>query len=139
MQKFPTDSGIGEMLGDQKAARACLLLALGEGGSSSTDKEEVPILVKALSSDDIDVRVEGGEMHVQPNSEVITLVLSSEHPERVTFVSVDMPQSQPQVIQYLRANVDIFAWSPADGGRPLSSRVSIVYRSYCATAAKTNL
>ena len=45
--KFPTEHGIGEVRGDQVAARECYLASLGPGGQNQTMTiEEQKILVK---------------------------------------------------------------------------------------------
>uniref|UniRef100_A0A2N9ITY0 Retrotransposon gag domain-containing protein n=1 Tax=Fagus sylvatica TaxID=28930 RepID=A0A2N9ITY0_FAGSY len=72
--KFPTEHGIGEVRGDQVAARECYLASLGLGGQNQTMAiEEQKILVK-------------------PSEELDTIELEEGHPERTTKIGANLPQ-----------------------------------------------
>uniref|UniRef100_A0A2N9H0S8 Integrase catalytic domain-containing protein n=1 Tax=Fagus sylvatica TaxID=28930 RepID=A0A2N9H0S8_FAGSY len=95
--KFPTEHGIGEVRGDQVAARECYLASLGSGGQNQTMTiEEQKILVK-------------------PSGELDTIELEDGRPERTTKVGADLPPKMKEsLVQFLKENKDVFAWSHED-------------------------
>uniref|UniRef100_A0A2N9GJ69 Uncharacterized protein n=1 Tax=Fagus sylvatica TaxID=28930 RepID=A0A2N9GJ69_FAGSY len=95
--KFPTEHGIGEVRGDQIAARECYLASLGSGGQNQTMTiEEQKILVK-------------------PSGELDTIELEDGRPERTTKIGADLPPKMKEsLIQFLKDNKDVFAWSHED-------------------------
>uniref|UniRef100_A0A2N9FIS9 Uncharacterized protein n=1 Tax=Fagus sylvatica TaxID=28930 RepID=A0A2N9FIS9_FAGSY len=95
--KFPTEHGIGEVRGDQIAARECYLASLGSGGQNQTmNIEEQKILVKPLG-------------------ELDTIELEDGRPERTTKVGADLPpEMKESLVQFLKDNKDVFAWSHED-------------------------
>uniref|UniRef100_A0A2N9H4C4 Uncharacterized protein n=1 Tax=Fagus sylvatica TaxID=28930 RepID=A0A2N9H4C4_FAGSY len=95
--KFPTEHGIGEVRGDQIAARECYLASLGSGGQNQTMSiEEQKILVK-------------------PSGELDTIELEDGRPERTTKVGADLPpEMKESLVQFLKDNKDVFAWSHED-------------------------
>uniref|UniRef100_A0A2N9HST9 RNA-directed DNA polymerase n=1 Tax=Fagus sylvatica TaxID=28930 RepID=A0A2N9HST9_FAGSY len=95
--KFPTEHGIGEVRGDQVAARECYLASLGSGGQNQTMTiEEQKILVK-------------------PSGELDTIELEDGRPERTTKVGADLPPKMKEsLVQFLKDNKDVFAWSHED-------------------------
>uniref|UniRef100_A0A2N9GGN7 Reverse transcriptase n=1 Tax=Fagus sylvatica TaxID=28930 RepID=A0A2N9GGN7_FAGSY len=95
--KFPTEHGIGEVRGDQIAARECYLASLGSGGQNQTMSiEEQKILVK-------------------PSGELDTVELEDGRPERTTKVGADLPpEMKESLVQFLKDNKDVFAWSHED-------------------------
>uniref|UniRef100_A0A2N9HNF1 Uncharacterized protein n=1 Tax=Fagus sylvatica TaxID=28930 RepID=A0A2N9HNF1_FAGSY len=95
--KFPTEHGIGEVRGDQIAARECYLASLGSGGQNQTMSiEEQKILVK-------------------PSGELDTVELEDGQPERTTKVGADLPpEMKESLVQFLKDNKDVFAWSHED-------------------------
>uniref|UniRef100_A0A2N9GTT5 Reverse transcriptase domain-containing protein n=1 Tax=Fagus sylvatica TaxID=28930 RepID=A0A2N9GTT5_FAGSY len=95
--KFPTEHGIGEVRGDQIAARECYLASLGSGGQNQTMTiEEQKILVK-------------------PSGELDTIELEDGRPERTTKIGADLPPKMKEsLVQFLKDNKDVFAWSHED-------------------------
>ena len=95
--KFPTDHGIGEVRGDQVAAKECYLTSLGSEGQNQTMTiEERKILVK--SSEELD-----------------TIELEDGHPEKTTKIGANLPPKMKEsLIQFLKSNKDVFAWSHED-------------------------
>jgi hypothetical protein len=95
--KFPTEHGIGEVRGDQVAARECYLASLGsEGRNQTMTIEERKILVK-------------------PSEELDTIELEDGHPEKTTKVGANLPpQMKESLVQFLKSNIDVFAWSHED-------------------------
>uniref|UniRef100_A0A2N9E4H4 Uncharacterized protein n=1 Tax=Fagus sylvatica TaxID=28930 RepID=A0A2N9E4H4_FAGSY len=95
--KFPTEHGIGEVRGDQVAARECYLASLGSGGQNQTMSiEEQRVLVK-------------------PSGELATIELEDGRPERTTKIGADLPPKiKESLVQFLKDNKDVFAWSHED-------------------------
>uniref|UniRef100_A0A2N9F4Z3 Uncharacterized protein n=1 Tax=Fagus sylvatica TaxID=28930 RepID=A0A2N9F4Z3_FAGSY len=95
--KFPTEHGIGEVRGDQVAARECYLASLGSGGQNQTMSiEEQRVLVK-------------------PSGELATVELEDGRPERTTKIGADLPPKiKESLVQFLKDNKDVFAWSHED-------------------------
>ena len=95
--KFPTEHGIGEVRGDQVAARECYLASLGpEGQNQKMTIEEQKILVK-------------------PSEELDTIELEDGHPERTTKIRANLPPKMKEsLVQFLKNNKDVFAWSHED-------------------------
>uniref|UniRef100_A0A2N9FYE4 Reverse transcriptase n=1 Tax=Fagus sylvatica TaxID=28930 RepID=A0A2N9FYE4_FAGSY len=95
--KFPTEHGIGEVRGDQVAARECYLASLGSGGQNQTMSiEEQKVLVK-------------------PSGELATIELEDGRPERTTKIGADLPPKiKESLVQFLKDNKDVFAWSHED-------------------------
>uniref|UniRef100_A0A2N9F6A1 Uncharacterized protein n=1 Tax=Fagus sylvatica TaxID=28930 RepID=A0A2N9F6A1_FAGSY len=88
---------VGEVRGDQVAARECYLASLGSGGQNQTMTiEEQKILVK-------------------PSGELDTIELEDGRPERTTKVGADLPPKMKEsLVQFLKENKDVFAWSHED-------------------------
>uniref|UniRef100_A0A2N9EL41 RNA-directed DNA polymerase n=1 Tax=Fagus sylvatica TaxID=28930 RepID=A0A2N9EL41_FAGSY len=95
--KFPTEHGIGEVRGDQVASRECYLASLGpEGQNQTMTIEEHKILVK-------------------PSEELDTIELEDGHPERTTKIGANLPPKMKEsLVQFLKSNKDVFAWSHED-------------------------
>uniref|UniRef100_A0A2N9HQ03 Uncharacterized protein n=1 Tax=Fagus sylvatica TaxID=28930 RepID=A0A2N9HQ03_FAGSY len=95
--KFPTEHGIGEVRGDQVAAKECYLASLESGGQNQTMTiEEQKILVK-------------------PSGELDTIELEDGRPERTTKIGADLPPKMKEsLVQFLKDNKDVFAWSHED-------------------------
>ena len=95
--KFPTEYGIREVRGDQVAARECYLASLGpEGQNQTMTIKEQKILVK-------------------PSEELDTIELEDGHPERTTKIGANLPlKMKESLVQFLKNNKDVFAWSHVD-------------------------
>ena len=95
--KFPTEHDIGEVRGDQVAARECYLASLGlEGQNLTITIEERKILVK-------------------PSEELDTIKLEDGHPEKTTKIGANLPPNMKEsLVQFLKNNMDVFAWSHED-------------------------
>uniref|UniRef100_A0A2N9FYJ3 Retrotransposon gag domain-containing protein n=1 Tax=Fagus sylvatica TaxID=28930 RepID=A0A2N9FYJ3_FAGSY len=95
--KFPTEHGIGEVRGDQIAARECYLASLGSGGQNQT------------------MSIEEQKTLVKPSGELDTIELEDGRPERTTKVGADLPpEMKESLVQFLKDNKDVFAWSHED-------------------------
>ena len=36
------------------------------------------------------------------------------HPNKVTYIGADLADRNPELLAFLRENLDVFAWSPSD-------------------------
>ncbi len=70
--KFSIEHGIGEVRGDQIAARECYLASLGTEGENQIMTIEEP---KTL---------------VKPSEELSTIILDDEHPEKSTRIEANL-------------------------------------------------
>ena len=95
--KFPTEHRIGEVRGDQVAVRECYLASLGSEGQNQTMTiEEQKILVK-------------------PSEKLDTIKLEDKHPVRTTRIGASLPpRMKESLIQFLKSNKDVLAWSHED-------------------------
>ena len=92
--KFPTKQGVGEIKGDQVLARECYqaVLALREN-HTWTIEEKTPEIVEKL--------------------ETIKLVEGS--PAKTTQIGTNLsPKMKEGIINFLKDNLDVFAWSHED-------------------------
>jgi hypothetical protein len=70
--KFSTEHGIGEVRGDQIAARECYLASLGTEGENQT------------------MTIEERKTLVKPSEELSTIILDDEHPEKSTRIGANL-------------------------------------------------
>jgi hypothetical protein len=90
--KFPTEHGIGEVRGDQIAARECYLASLGTEGKNQT------------------MTIEEQKTLVEPSKELNTVILDEEHPEKSTRIGINLsPQMRESIVHFLKDNKDVFA------------------------------
>ncbi|XP_050276061.1 uncharacterized protein LOC126718038 [Quercus robur] len=95
--KFPTDYGVGQVQGDQLAARECYLAML------ATDEQ-----VQTMT-------IEEKRVVVEPIEVLEDVPLDERNPERCTRVGADLERGvKENLVQFLRKNVDVFAWSHED-------------------------
>jgi hypothetical protein len=95
--KFPTEHGIREVRGDQIAAKECYLASLGSEGQNQT------------------MTIEERKTLVDPLEELDMIGLEDGHPEKTTRIGASLPpQIKKSLIQFLKSNKDVFAWSHED-------------------------
>jgi hypothetical protein len=95
--KFPTKHEIGEVRRDQIAARECYLASLRLEGQNQT------------------ITIEEQKTLVKPSEELDTIRLEEGHPEKTTRIGANLPsQIKESLIQFLKSNKDVFAWSHED-------------------------
>ena len=95
--KFPTEHGIGEVIGDQIAARECYLASLGTEGQNQT------MTIKERKS------------LVKPSEELNTVSLEEGRPKKTTRIGANLPPPMKEsIVQFLKDNKDVFAWSHKD-------------------------
>ncbi|VFQ79186.1 unnamed protein product [Cuscuta campestris] len=99
--KFYTPGGIGQVRGDQKKARHCYL-------------EAVKKMTKAFERVTL-VSQEEERSKLEPGDETEQIVLREAFPERMVWISRDLPGGlRDEIISVLQEYADIFAWSVAD-------------------------
>ncbi|KAL2250108.1 UNVERIFIED_CONTAM: Retrovirus-related Pol polyprotein from transposon 17.6 [Sesamum indicum] len=101
--KFPTEYGIGEVTCDQKEARKCYNLLLK--GEPRPKKQKV--------KEDAEPRPYEAE-HLRPSEEYKAMQLAPEDPNKTTRIGSSMNDGEMAMIDFLRKNADMFAWSPSD-------------------------
>ena len=92
--KFPTDSGVGEVKGDQVLARKCYqaVLAAKENHACVIEEKEV------------------NEMEA-----LETVTLDRDETDKTTRIGTTLsPEMRDNLIQFLQQNLDVFAWSHED-------------------------
>ena len=95
--KFPTKHWIGEVIRDQIATRECYLASLGSEGQNQT------------------IPIEERKTLVKSSEELDTIGLEEGHLEKTTRIRANLPpQIKESLIQFLKSNKDIFAWSHED-------------------------
>ncbi|XP_077229834.1 uncharacterized protein LOC143862648 [Tasmannia lanceolata] len=102
--KFITPGGVGEVRGDQPQSRQCYAAAL-RGKNAS---ESLPIEL-------YDLRDEAQITVNQPAEDLISIQLNIDDEQRVVQIGSALPEAaQQDLAQFLRANADVFAWTPSD-------------------------
>ncbi|KAL0421277.1 UNVERIFIED_CONTAM: hypothetical protein Slati_3150600 [Sesamum latifolium] len=89
----------------------------GQKRSSNVALEEVPFSKKGREGDpEGDSETDGGTPpKVQPIEELLNIELIPGDPEKVTQIGSQMNEAiRKEIIQCLRCNIDIFAWTPHD-------------------------
>ncbi|KAL2226670.1 UNVERIFIED_CONTAM: hypothetical protein Sindi_2025700 [Sesamum indicum] len=101
--KFPTENGVGEVTCDQKEARKCYNLSV---------KREFGLKKRKVEGD-TEPRPYKAE-HMKPSGEYKSVQLVREEQEKTPRIGANMGEKETTMIEFLRKNVDMFAWSPSD-------------------------
>ena len=92
--KFPTDNGVGEVKGDQVLAKECYQAVL-------TTKENHTWMIEEMDED----KMEALEIVELAEGEV----------NKTTKIGMTLsPEIRTRLIQFLKENLDVFAWSHED-------------------------
>ena len=95
--KFLTKYGIGQMQGDQLAARECYLAMLGMDEHVQT------------------MSIEERRVVAKPIEVLEDILLEEGNPEKFTRIGTNMEKKTKQdLVQFLRKSIDVFAWSHKD-------------------------
>ena len=95
--KFPTYYGIGQVQGDQLAARECYLAMLSMDEHMQT------------------MNIEERRVAAKPTKVLEDVPLDESNPKRFTRIGASMEEKTKQdLIQFLRKSIDVFAWSHKD-------------------------
>ena len=103
MIKFPTESGVRMVRGDQRVARECYLASVKQKA------------VDNVYMDELDMRV---EVLTRPKpSEELEPVSLDDDPEHLAYIGSNLTEDLKGLLtRFLRQNRDIFAWKQADMG-----------------------
>ncbi|KAL2241784.1 UNVERIFIED_CONTAM: Retrovirus-related Pol polyprotein from transposon opus [Sesamum indicum] len=102
--KFPTQSGIGEVVCDQIEAKRCYNLSLGK--SENKEKRKFQGVKKEEWH-----ALKAGRLEPVGHKEV---KLIQGDPSKTTKIGPSLGQFEEVMIAFLRSNVDMFAWDPSD-------------------------
>ena len=92
--KFPTDNGVGEVKGDQVLARECYQAVL-------VAKENHTWMIEEKDEDKMEA--------------LKTVELIEGEAKRMTKIGTTLsPKIRTRLIQFLKENIDVFAWSHED-------------------------
>ena len=95
--KFPTKHGVGQVQEDQLAARECYLVMLAMD-------EQVQTL-----------NIEENRVVAEPTKALADISLDESNPEKCTRIGVDLEgKIKEDLVQFLKKNIDVFAWSHED-------------------------
>ncbi|GAV62853.1 hypothetical protein CFOL_v3_06376 [Cephalotus follicularis] len=101
LMKFPTRFGVGEVRGDQQAARQCYKTAISDKGKD-----------KALPIANVDLRGDMEPERPQPVEDVLQVPMEEGDNGKVFQVGSQLGEVEKgELITFLRNNKDIFAWS----------------------------
>ena len=95
--KFPTEHGVGEVQGDQLAARECYLAMLAMDEQTQT------------------MSIEERRIVAEPTEALEDTPLDEDDPGKSTRIWVNLEgKIKKDLIHFLRENIDVFAWSYED-------------------------
>ena len=95
--KFPTKYGVGEVQGDQLAARKCYLAML------------------AMDEQAQMMNIEERRVVAEPTEALENISLDEDDPEKSTRIGADLEENvKKDLTRFLRENIDVFAWSHED-------------------------
>nr|XP_023902021.1 uncharacterized protein LOC112013873 [Quercus suber] len=94
--KFPTEPGVGQVQGDQLAAR------------------EYYLAILAMDEQQQTMSIEERRIVVEPIEVLEDVSLDDSNPERCTRIGADLEEEIKYLVQFLRKNIDVFSWSHED-------------------------
>ncbi|KAL0313264.1 UNVERIFIED_CONTAM: hypothetical protein Sradi_5725700 [Sesamum radiatum] len=107
--KFPTKNGIVEVTCDQKEARRCYNLSLKKGEDKGKMKR------KERDEPEAPEQKKFKPERMEPIEEFKTVELIAHQPGKTTRIGSKMSRLvEIMMVEFLRENVDMFAWSPSD-------------------------
>ncbi|GAV66042.1 hypothetical protein CFOL_v3_09553, partial [Cephalotus follicularis] len=101
LMKFPTRFGVGDVRGDQQAARQCYKTAISDKGKD-----------RALPIANVELRGDMEPERPQPVEDVLQVPTEEGNNENVFQVGSELGEAEKgELITFLRDNKDVFAWS----------------------------
>ena len=95
--KFPTENGVGEVQGDQLAARECYLAML------------------AMDEQAQMMNIEERRVVAEPTKALENISLDEDDPKKSTRIGANLEEKmKDDLIHFLRENIDVFAWCHED-------------------------
>ncbi|KAL0427152.1 UNVERIFIED_CONTAM: hypothetical protein Slati_2890000 [Sesamum latifolium] len=115
--KFATPRGVGEVQGDPLQSRRCYVEAVRKGQKRSSNEapKEAPSSKRGKNGNpEEDPEADRGTPpKVQPAEELLNIELIPGDLEKVTRIGSQMGETtRKEVVQCLRRNLDVFAWTP---------------------------
>ncbi|GAV72338.1 hypothetical protein CFOL_v3_15826, partial [Cephalotus follicularis] len=99
--KFPTRFGVGEIRGDQQAAKQCYKTVISDKGKG-----------KVLPIANAELRGDLEPERPQPVEDVLQVPMEEGNNEKVLQVGSQLGEAEKgELITFLRDNKDVFAWS----------------------------
>ena len=97
LDRFLTEHSIGELKGDQAAARECYF------ASSELEMKHQTMAINE------------GQKLIEPTEKLEVIVLDDEKPDKTTNIGTKMDRRKRKVIiEFLKDNIDVFAWTHED-------------------------
>ncbi|KAK4403212.1 Retrovirus-related Pol polyprotein from transposon [Sesamum angolense] len=117
--KFPTIGGAREVQGDPLQSRKCYVEVVHKGQKRNKEEacKEAPPNKRVKDDEWMEEAkgAEGAPPKVQPAKELLNIKLVPRDPEKTTRIGSQMENIvREKIIQCLRHNMDIFAWTPQD-------------------------
>ncbi|CAL9004489.1 unnamed protein product [Prunus brigantina] len=121
--KFPTQSGISQVRGDQLSARVCYVSSTTEAANQTPRQGTTETLAVTHSNlpngrggtdPPDDPRDDTATPQAQPAEELETISLSDVQDRQVRIGTSLSPSLRSEFISFLRANSEVFAWSYDD-------------------------
>ncbi|GKV03027.1 hypothetical protein SLEP1_g15392 [Rubroshorea leprosula] len=117
--KFPTPTGIATLRGNQEVARHCYITSITQPQKSKAQTPEInPKQIlddrQVMGVEIVDNRPED-ETRAAPVEDVEEVQIDDRDPSRKTQIRTKLhPEERAELIAFLRANNDVFAWTSAD-------------------------
>ncbi|GKV50077.1 hypothetical protein SLEP1_g56793 [Rubroshorea leprosula] len=117
--KFPTPTGIATLRGNQEVARHCYITSVtqpqkGKTQTPEVDPKRIPDDRQVMGVEIIDNRPED-ETRAAPVEDVEEVQIDDRDPSRKTQIGTKLnPEERAELIAFLQANKDVFAWTSAD-------------------------
>ncbi|GKV50967.1 hypothetical protein SLEP1_g57644, partial [Rubroshorea leprosula] len=117
--KFPTPTGIATLRGNQEVARHCYITSVTQPQKGKTqipevDPKRIPDDRQVMGVEIVDNRPED-ETRAALVEDVEEVQIDDKDPSRKTQIGTKLnPEERAELIAFLRANKDVFAWTSAD-------------------------
>ncbi|GKU90960.1 hypothetical protein SLEP1_g4897 [Rubroshorea leprosula] len=117
--KFPTPTGIATLRGNQEVARHCYITSVTQpmkGKDPTSEAIPQPIFnnQQVIGVEIVDNRPED-ETRAAPVKDVEEVLIDDRDPSRKTQIGTRLnPKERAELITFLRANNDVFAWTSAN-------------------------
>ncbi|GKV45992.1 hypothetical protein SLEP1_g53015 [Rubroshorea leprosula] len=117
--KFPTPTGIATLRGNQEVARHCYITSVTQPQKGKTQTLEItPNQIaddrQVMGVEIVDNRPKD-ETRAAPVEDVEEVQIDDRDPSRKTQIGTKLnPEERAELIAFLRANKDVFAWTSAD-------------------------
>ncbi|GKV52230.1 hypothetical protein SLEP1_g58821 [Rubroshorea leprosula] len=117
--KFPTPTGIATLRGNQEVARHCYITSVtqpqkGKDQTPEANPKQIPDNRQVMGVEIVDNRPED-ETRAAPVEDVEEVQIDDRDPTRKTQIGTRLSSDErTELIAFLRANKDVFAWTSAD-------------------------